>query len=631
MTRTDPFFAKLTARTTSGGLYVYEWVEYIWNGTDSAFQAVDSPRSGSYAYETNNILTDVDSFVWLMYAGYNVQGETVYVFDAPGGSLSASGITAKESDGSPSYSDVDSLEFDQDDGFVLTQPGTARAKISLADASASQAGIVNTTTQTIAGNKTFTGVILVTGGLQAPASASFTIDSGQVLTVTGPGAFSITAQFRTPPFSFSISNGANHNLNVTGAGKVIRLTGPSAAWSITGLGTPTPADGDSFYLLNATGQTGTIKHQDAGSTASFRIICPGGADAVIADGGAFSLDYDGTSSRWRLTAAAQTPISSFGLSLTDDPDAATARTTLGLGTIDTPQFSGIEVGNASDTTLARLSAGDLSVEGKRLYRADGTDVAIADGGTGASTAYGAKDALTVKGSDIASASTTDLAAATGEYVHVTGTTTITALGTAAAGVERVVRFSGALTLTHNATSLILPTGANITTAANDVAIFRSEGSGNWRCTSYLRADGSSLSSGGSTSATWTKYTKTYSDFSTAGTTNTLTLLSLSDTDVIHAVVLWVQTAFSGGAIATYDLTLRRSSTAMTDTVDGTTAGSCQQSFAKGRGFVDGLGLDGNSSPPGTSDFTIRATSTGANLNAATAGSVDIWILRSTLP
>lgn len=100
-----------------------------------------------------------------------------------------------------------------------------------------------------------------------------------------------------------------------------------------------------------------------------------------------------------------------------------------------------------------------------------------------------------KGADIASAATTDIGAATGNFVHVTGTTTITALGTVQAGTRRIVRFAGALTLTHNATSLILPTGANITTAANDVATFVSEGSGNWRCVNYTRADGSSLSGG----------------------------------------------------------------------------------------------------------------------------------------
>lgn len=94
-----------------------------------------------------------------------------------------------------------------------------------------------------------------------------------------------------------------------------------------------------------------------------------------------------------------------------------------------------------------------------------------------------------KGSDIASATTTDIGAAIGNYVHVTGTTTITGLGTIQSGTWRLVRFTGALTFTHNATSLILPTAANITTAADDHALMVSLGSGNWICTNYARKSG----------------------------------------------------------------------------------------------------------------------------------------------
>lgn len=100
-----------------------------------------------------------------------------------------------------------------------------------------------------------------------------------------------------------------------------------------------------------------------------------------------------------------------------------------------------------------------------------------------------------KGSDIASATTTDIGAATGNFVDVTGTTTITGLGTVQAGTRRKVRFTGALTLTHHATALILPTGANITTAAGDTADFISLGSGNWVCTNYQRKDGTPLAGG----------------------------------------------------------------------------------------------------------------------------------------
>ena len=58
---------------------------------------------------------------------------------------------------------------------------------------------------------------------------------------------------------------------------------------------------------------------------------------------------------------------------------------LGLGTADSPQFAGVNVGHATDTTITRASAGDIAVEGNTIYRVGGTDVAVADGGTGAST------------------------------------------------------------------------------------------------------------------------------------------------------------------------------------------------------------------------------------------------------
>lgn len=90
---------------------------------------------------------------------------------------------------------------------------------------------------------------------------------------------------------------------------------------------------------------------------------------------------------------------------------------------------------------------------------------------------------------IASAATTDIGAAVSNVIYVSGTTTITALGTAAAGVTRTVKFLGALTLTHNASALILPGTANITTAANDIAVFQSLGSGNWQCAWYSPANG----------------------------------------------------------------------------------------------------------------------------------------------
>jgi len=88
-----------------------------------------------------------------------------------------------------------------------------------------------------------------------------------------------------------------------------------------------------------------------------------------------------------------------------------------------------------------------------------------------------------KGSDVASASTLALGSE-GNYFDVTGTTPIAAITYSGAGKLVKLHFDGALTLTHHATNLVLPGGANITTAAGDEAEFIEYASGDWRLTNY---------------------------------------------------------------------------------------------------------------------------------------------------
>lgn len=106
-------------------------------------------------------------------------------------------------------------------------------------------------------------------------------------------------------------------------------------------------------------------------------------------------------------------------------------------------------------------------------------------------------ALWQRGADIASAGTLSLPAGGGGVYNITGTTGITAISSAQGGRRVLFRFAGALTITHNGTSLILPGAANITTVAGDIAEFVNEAAAdasgsNWRCVSYERSSGSPL-------------------------------------------------------------------------------------------------------------------------------------------
>jgi hypothetical protein len=97
------------------------------------------------------------------------------------------------------------------------------------------------------------------------------------------------------------------------------------------------------------------------------------------------------------------------------------------------------------------------------------------------------------GSVVVSA-TVNLTAIDADAVDVTGGgATITAI-TLTEGLTRIVRFTGANTLTHSAT-LVLPGALNITTAAGDFMIVRGYSSSTVRVVSYLRGDSAPLITG----------------------------------------------------------------------------------------------------------------------------------------
>jgi hypothetical protein len=200
-------------------------------------------------------------------------------------SISAS-MTVEEVDGSPSYTDITTLRFDQTDGFVVTNPSAGVARID----------------------------------------------------VSIPAALTVEELDGTP--------------------------------SVTDVDTLQFDQADGFIVTDETG----------------------GVAKVALDNIPVTL-LDGSFTDLGSTLTGELPVADGG---TGSGTAAGAATNLGLGTGDSPQFTAIELGHATDTTVSRVAAGgDIAVEGNTVYRAGGTDVPVTDGGTGSSTAAGARTNLDV--------------------------------------------------------------------------------------------------------------------------------------------------------------------------------------------------------------------------------------------
>lgn len=123
---------------------------------------------------------------------------------------------------------------------------------------------------------------------------------------------------------------------------------------------------------------------------------------------------------------------------------------------------------------------------------------------------------------------------------------------------------------------------------------------------------------------WTKYTQAYTDFSTAATSVELSLATLSAAEVVHGVVIKHSTAFSGGSITSYEVSVGPSGDA-TKYVDSFDVDQTVASSA----FLNTTLMEIEDFAA-TSILAVQAVTVGDNLDQASAGSVDIWVLSSTL-
>lgn len=94
----------------------------------------------------------------------------------------------------------------------------------------------------------------------------------------------------------ALANGANNNI-APGTTSYIRITGPTAAFSITGI--TGGVNGKIMTLINTTAQTMTISHQNAGSVAANRVFAPNASNlALEGQYSTVTLQYNSTLGGW---------------------------------------------------------------------------------------------------------------------------------------------------------------------------------------------------------------------------------------------------------------------------------------------------------------------------------------------
>lgn len=237
---------------------------------------------------------------------------------------------------------------------------------------------------------------------------------------------------------------------------------PMATYRHTGVGN---AVARTDYAAAGQVQDGKLNWVDGGGTA----------DAITATySPSITALVNGQLCCVRATAANATTTPTFA------PDGLTARTIVKVG------------GTA-------LAVGDIAADGHELilrYDLANTRWELlnpAPASLAANTFTGVQ--RWAKGADVASASALTLGT-DGNYFDITGTTTITSIGSLGVGTWVKLHFDGALTLTHHATDLVLAGAANITTAAGDEIEFAEYASGDWRMVGGVKADGTAWVGGG---------------------------------------------------------------------------------------------------------------------------------------
>lgn len=123
--------------------------------------------------------------------------------------------------------------------------------------------------------------------------------AGKVLQTNGAGS---APTWVTPVVVSSeqttTATGAQNNFDLTERWTYLRCTGAAPVFSGFTVAGAAPQGGDRV-TIECLGTTAKVTHQDAGSTAENRIICPSTNGQIVGANGRIELIYDTTTDRWR--------------------------------------------------------------------------------------------------------------------------------------------------------------------------------------------------------------------------------------------------------------------------------------------------------------------------------------------
>jgi hypothetical protein len=145
------------------------------------------------------------------------------------------------------------------------------------------------------------------------------------------------------------------NWNPTGLSTASALRATlTASWNLTGI--VAPSDDRLMILDNIGGGTLTLKHNTT-STSQNCFLCPGDTDMTLPPDGWTWLQYDFTSSRWRvLGTGASIPSGTYALAIEGGQETINAHGTLGTTETCDPTLGNIHTGTLNADCTITMSA-----------------------------------------------------------------------------------------------------------------------------------------------------------------------------------------------------------------------------------------------------------------------------------